>query len=173
MYLVVFLGNPEPEYRGTRHNIARLVTPAIVDASAHWKEKFNARYSDTFVGSHKVLFVEPATYMNLSGQPVSRLASFFKIPTQNIIVLHDDLELSFGTVSVRKGGGTAGHNGLRSIAQLLGSPDFIRVRIGIGRPKRGDVASFVLGKFTPDEHIALDGISSEAAEAVEKLLSNP
>lgn len=170
--LIAFLGNPEPDYTGTRHNIARTVVPFVVDSSANWKQKFNARYSDEFIGSQKVFFVQPETYMNLSGQPISRLTSFFKIPPKSVVVVHDELELPFGTISVRMGGGTAGHNGLRSVAQLLGSPDFIRVRIGIGRPKRGDVSSFVLGKFTPDEQISLSTIAEITAQSIKDFIDN-
>ncbi len=155
MQLVVGLGNPGGEYRHTRHNIGMMVLDEMLGSSMGWKSKFKADYMQTTVKGEKTLFLKPLTFMNLSGESVRPCMDFFKVDIQDILIIHDELDLPFGTAMFKQGGGLAGHNGLKSIAQLLGTQDFKRLRLGIGRPQHGDVSSYVLGKFSGDEGIAL------------------
>ncbi|HLS58153.1 MAG TPA: aminoacyl-tRNA hydrolase [Paracoccaceae bacterium] len=149
MKLFVGLGNPGQQYAGNRHNIGYMAVDAI--AAAHgfpaWRARFQGLTSEGRLGPEKVLLLKPGTYMNLSGDSVGAAARFYKLAPADIVVFHDELDLAPGRVRVKVGGGTAGHNGLRSIAAHLG-PDFVRVRLGIGHP--GDkrlVTPHVLGNF--------------------------
>lgn len=148
MRMFVFLGNPGKEYQRTRHNAGFIVSDALYP-SASWQKKFQSFYAQE--GQIKLL--KPQTYMNLSGFAVGEAASFFHFKPEEILVVHDDLELPFGEIRIQKGGGLQGHNGLRSIKQALGSDQFCRLRIGIGRPKYGGVAQYVLTPFSKDEEI--------------------
>ncbi len=139
---------------------------------ASFKSKFNGRLSETRVREARVALLKPETYMNESGRSISAAARFFKAAATDVLVVHDDVDLEVGRLQARLGGGLAGHNGLRSIAQSLGTPEFLRLRIGVGRPGRGDprdVADYVLAPFEPHED--RDGIVARAADAVETLLS--
>ncbi len=140
-----------------------------------WQKKFKGSCGDYTVGSaadrRKVLLLRPETYMNLSGTSVQPAAAFYKLRPEEIIVAHDEIDLPYGTVSVRRGGGLGGHNGLRSIAGTLGTNEFARLRIGVGRPSRGDVSSYVLGRFSPEEEPLLEGILTGASELLVKILS--
>lgn len=162
--LFVFLGNPGKEYYNTRHNAGFLFCDYLYP-NASWQMKFHSLYTQD--GSVKIL--KPMTYMNLSGTAVSECTSFFKIKADEVLVIHDDLELPFGKAKLQMGGGLAGHNGLRSIKERLGSDNFYRLRIGIGRPKHGDVKLFVTSNFTEDEKISLEQLFSKA----ERLIGNP
>lgn len=149
MYLLVGLGNPGEKYSKNRHNIGFMVMDEIAD---DWREKFQGVYTEPRIKNEKVGILKPLTYMNESGQSVGKAAKFYKIPPENIIVFHDELDLKSGEVRVKKGGGNAGHNGLKSIQAHLGTPDFWRVRIGIGHP--GDknlVSNYVLSDFSKKE----------------------
>ncbi len=170
--LIVLLGNPGSEYHGTRHNVARQLLPFLARDAGVFREKFGARYTELFLGSSKVLLAEPLCYMNETGQPVSRIAAFYKIPPADILAVHDELELPLGRISLKIGGGTAGHKGLKSIANLIGSKDFARLRIGIGRPRRGTVSSFVLGRLTSDEQQILSDILPDAADTATAYFGN-
>jgi peptidyl-tRNA hydrolase, PTH1 family len=150
MLLFVGLGNPGTQYARQRHNVGFMAAEAI--AAAHgfpaWRNKYSGLASEGRLGDHKVLLLQPLTWMNRSGQAVARAAAFYKLEPAEIVVFHDELDLAPGKVRIKTGGGVAGHNGLRSIAQQLGTPDFRRVRIGIGHP--GDkerVLGHVLGDF--------------------------
>jgi peptidyl-tRNA hydrolase, PTH1 family len=150
MLLFVGLGNPGTQYARQRHNVGFMAAEAI--AAAHgfpaWRNKYSGLASEGRLGDHKVLLLQPLTWMNRSGQAVARAAAFYKLEPAEIVVFHDELDLAPGKVRIKTGGGVAGHNGLRSIAQQLGTPDFRRVRIGIGHP--GDkerVLAHVLGDF--------------------------
>lgn len=169
--LVVALGNPGPEYELTRHNIGQLVVDSFdpIDGSI-WKSKFKGLYTDTSIGGEKVYFLKPQTYMNLSGESVQPLCRFFKIEPQEILVLHDELDLPFGQLQFKNGGGLAGHNGLKSMAQTLGNQDFFRIRLGIGRPVHGSVSSWVLGRFPDEQDIELGIVLKKSAEALEAFL---
>ena len=157
--LIVFLGNPGKDYEKTRHNAGFLLS-SLLFPSVSWQGKFHSLYAQE--GGLKIL--KPLTYMNLSGTAVSECASFFKIHSQEIIVVHDDLELGLGKAKMQSGGGLQGHNGLRSIKERLGSDKFRRLKIGIGRPVHGDVRLFVTSPFGRDEMILLDQVFSKIAE---------
>ena len=152
--LIVGLGNPGRQYKNTRHNIGFLVIDSLASELGIecTKTKFNAEYGQGTLGSaHPVTLLKPQTFMNLSGKSVAPCARFFQIPAQRIIVIHDELDLAYGTIRVKSGGGHAGHNGLRSIIEMLGSREFMRLRIGIGRPQKGSVSEYVLSNFNQDE----------------------
>jgi len=169
--LVVFLGNPGEEYRNTRHNFAWRVPPYLEPQPGPWKRRFQGetcRYSG-LEGS--VWLLKPLTLMNRSGKSVAAAAGYYRIPPGQILVVHDDLETDFGWIAFKNGGGLAGHNGLRSIAESLGTRDFPRLRLGISRPGRGSVTSWVLGRFSRDESQGLDDIAAAAAREITRLLA--
>ncbi len=171
--MAVFAGNPGREYEKTRHNIAWMVLSEIQGFSNfNWKKKFNALWADYFMGTNKVIFLKPETFMNHIGKSVQAAAHFFKIQPEEIIVIHDDLELPFETLAVKKGGGAGGHNGLRSITQHLGSSNYYRLRMGIGRPVHGSVSSFVLGRFTREEEIGLISFVEKGASELNIVLAD-
>ncbi len=167
--LVVGLGNPGPTYAHNRHNIGFMVCDQLAGGAGDWREKFNGHWTRLTLGGQDTLLLKPQTYMNRSGTSVAAAATFYKVPPAEVIVVHDELDLPFGAVRVKVGGGHAGHNGLRSIFEHFGK-DFIRVRCGIGRPVHGEVADFVLGDFRGEERIALDAFVKEASDAVERVL---
>jgi PTH1 family peptidyl-tRNA hydrolase len=150
--LLVGLGNPGAKYSGHRHNIGFMTVDAIADhdpAFGPFKSKFQGEISEGRLGSQKIFLLKPQTYMNESGRCVGAAAKFYKIPPERIIVFHDELDLDLGQIRVKKGGGNAGHNGLKSIQAHLGTPDFWRVRLGIGHPGHRDkVTPHVLGDFS-------------------------
>lgn len=166
--LVVALGNPGNEYVNTRHNVAWLVLERLKNASSLvWREKFKGH----FATDGDAIFLRPQTYMNLSGESVVPAAQFYKVTPKDILVVHDELDLPYGTVAFKRGGGSAGHNGLKSISALLGTPDYARLRVGIGRPKVGSVSSWVLSPFSNDEQIQLLDYLDATARAIELYLS--
>lgn len=168
-YLIVGLGNPGNEYKETRHNIGFMSVDALADKlNVSWKEKFKGEYLSFGDG----YMLKPMTYMNLSGESVQKASSFFKVEVDKILVIHDELDLPYGTAALKKGGGLAGHNGLKSIAQLLGTKEFLRLRLGIGRPKHGDVSNFVLSKFSNEETPVLDNYVSESTNIISELVKN-
>jgi len=170
--LIVFLGNPGKQYSQTRHNAAQMLLKRLPGAeSLSWREKFHGRISEYSTGSARCRFLVPETFMNRSGLSVSAAAGFYKISPDEILVVHDDLELPFGRYALRMGGGLAGHNGLKSLKENLGSADFCRLRLGIGRPPRGSVQSWVLGRFTPDEEAILPMILDHAAGSLIRVLT--
>ena len=141
--------------------------------SGSFKSKFSGRLAETRFGDSRVALLEPETYMNDSGRSIAAAARFFKVPTEDVLVVHDDVDLPVGRLQVRLGGGLAGHNGLRSISQALGTPEFLRVRIGVGRPERGDprpVADYVLSPFAPEDDA--ESLVLRAADAVESMLAD-
>lgn len=153
MFLIVGLGNPGKSYTLNRHNIGFLAIDVISASYALQEEgkKFSGSLAKGKIGAHPVIALKPQTFMNRSGESVLAAATFYKIPLQNMIVFHDDLDLAFGKVRIKQGGGNGGHNGLRDIDAALGA-DYWRVRLGIGRPEhKGEVSSFVLSDFAPDE----------------------
>lgn len=171
--LVAFLGNYGKKYEGNRHNVAWLFADSLPFAgSLSWQKKFQGHYaaSDS-LGGHRVYFLKPETYMNLSGDSIGQLARFYKLQPEEVLVIHDELELPPGTVSLKHGGGLGGHNGLRSTKAVLGTADFWRLRFGIGRPEHKDVAGYVLSDFTCDEKIILSQIFPAAADLLEQVLS--
>lgn len=169
MYFIVGLGNPGNRYRFTRHNIGFLVLEKLAE---ELKIDFNHKSFDAIWGKGKINGIEillamPQTYMNLSGTAVRQLVAFFKADVSNLIVIHDDLDLPFGTIRLKTGGGNAGHKGLASITENLGSSDFMRVRVGIGRPSdKSRIEGYVLEPFKSDEELSmLPEIIQTASEA--------
>ena len=169
--LVVGLGNPGREYANNRHNVGFMVADEL--ARRHdgaWRSKFNGDLAEIRVDGHKVALLKPQTYMNESGRAVQAAARFFKVEPDAVLVVHDEGDFDLGRLQARLGGGLAGHNGLRSIAAHLGTPDFLRLRVGVGRPERGDrrsLADFVLSDFEAHDDAA--GLVGRAADAVETL----
>ena len=152
-HLVVGLGNPGARYRETRHNLGRRAVELIGDElGASWRSRWNGRVSELRDGDERLALLVPETFMNESGRSVAPALRFYKLPPARLVVVHDELDLELGDVRAKLGGGLAGHNGLRSLAEAIGTQDFPRVRIGIGRPVRGDrrpVADWVLQPFPP------------------------
>jgi peptidyl-tRNA hydrolase, PTH1 family len=152
--LVVGLGNPGPEYARTRHNLGFMVTDRLAaDWSAAWRSKFSGRVAEARDGDLRLALLQPLTYMNVSGKSVAAAMRFYKLEPDALVVVHDEIDLDLGDVRAKWGGGLAGHNGLRSLRESLGTADFARVRIGVGRPERGDrqpVADWLLRPFPPE-----------------------
>jgi PTH1 family peptidyl-tRNA hydrolase len=170
---LLFLGNPGKEYERTRHNAGFLLASRWNPArDAGWQQKFKGEWAAVNRGSRKVYLLRPLTFMNLAGESARALGDFFKVPAEGWVAVHDDIDLPFGEVRFQTGGGLGGHNGLRSLKQHLGTDRFHRLRIGVGRPVHGDVAAFVLGRFTPDEEIELERILDRAAVALEQALDS-
>ena len=169
--LVAGLGNPGPDYAKNRHNVGWLVVDELARRhGGQWRSKFSGRLAEVRIDGHKVALLKPETYMNDSGRSVQAAARFFKVDRDAVLVVHDESDLATGRLQLRRGGGLAGHNGLRSVASGLGGPDFLRLRVGVGRPERGDrrsLADFVLSDFEPHEDA--QGIVGRAADAVETL----
>lgn len=175
MWLLVGLGNPGDEYAKNRHNVGFMALDAIADElmAPAFKDKFKGQYTEARIGSQKVGLLKPQTYMNESGQSIQAAASFYKIPEDRIIVFYDELDLNPGKVRVRTGGGAAGHNGIRSSVKHLPSPDFIRVRIGIGHPgDRNRVSGYVLGNFSKDDQKWLEKLIPAIANNTRYLLED-
>jgi peptidyl-tRNA hydrolase, PTH1 family len=169
--LVAGLGNPGREYERTRHNAGWLVLDELARRhGGSWRSKFSGSLSEVRLGDARVALLEPETYMNESGRSLGAAARFFKVEPEQVLVVHDDVDLETGRLQARAGGGLAGHNGLRSLAQHLGSQDFLRLRIGVGRPGRGDprsVADWVLSPFAPeDDAETLVLCAADAVEAI-------
>jgi peptidyl-tRNA hydrolase, PTH1 family len=169
--LVAGLGNPGREYERHRHNIGHMVADELARRhGASWRGKFSGRLAEMRLDDRRVALLEPETFMNDSGRSVGAAVRFFKVDPDSLLVVHDDVDLEPGRLQARRGGGLAGHNGLRSIAQALGTQDFLRLRIGVGRPGRGDprdVSDFVLASFDADEDVeALVGRSADAVETI-------
>lgn len=166
----VFLGNPGKEYQHTRHNVGFLVADRWQRTrGAVWQAKFKGEWT-SFEASGRRYALKPLTYMNLAGESARAMGDFFKLAGESWVAVHDDVELPFAEVRFQAGGGLGGHNGLRSLKTHLGTDKFFRLRVGIGRPARGDVGSFVLGRFTPDEEIELDRVLDKAAAELETVL---
>lgn len=159
--LVVGLGNPGAEYVNTRHNVGFMAVDALAGADATWKKEKNALVFATTIDGRRVIFVKPQTYMNNSGVAVLALMTFYKVPLENIIVIHDDMDLKIGDVREKIGGGSAGHNGIKSIDANVGR-DYKRVRIGIGHPRDFDLpmdpADWVLGRFGAVQIAAINNV---------------
>jgi PTH1 family peptidyl-tRNA hydrolase len=169
--IVVGLGNPGERYAATRHNIGAMVLDHLVSAAGdRWKSQRKTRcdVAETRWAGRQVILARPHSYMNESGGPVSALAGFYGVPAEGIVVLHDELDLPFGALRIKAGGGDNGHNGLKSIRRSIGSGDTVRVRIGVGRPPgRQDPADFVLRPFSSTERAELPELIGRAADATE------
>jgi len=174
-WLVVGLGNPGPRYELTRHNVGQLVLDELAERRGETfrTHKANARVAETWLrpGGPKLILAKPNTFMNVSGGVVAGLAKFYGIDPQRVVVVHDELDIPFDTIKLKAGGGHGGHNGVRDVAKALGTSEFARVRVGIGRPNgRQDPADWVLDPFGATERKSLPILLSDAADAVEQLV---
>ncbi len=176
-FLVVGLGNPGPSYAGNRHNIGAMVLDELAARAGGKLSPGKGKRARTLVGEgrlagRRVVLARPTTYMNESGGPVRGLLDYHSVPATDLVVVHDELDIPFGTVRLKRGGGEGGHNGVRSISRSTGTKDYLRVRVGIGRPPgRQDPADFVLKDFSATERKELDLLVAEAADATEELLA--
>jgi PTH1 family peptidyl-tRNA hydrolase len=170
--LVVGLGNPGREYASTRHNVGFMVADELARRhGGSWRSKFSGEVADVRIDDARLALLKPHTYMNESGRAVASAVKFYKVDPEDLLAVHDEVDLDVGRMQARLGGGLAGHNGLRSVATALKTPDFLRLRIGVGRPERGDprpVADWVLSPFEPDADVG--ALVGRAADAVETLV---
>ena len=174
-WLVVGLGNPGPRYESTRHNVGQMVVDELARrrGATFKSHRSNAQVAETWLapGRSKLVLAKPNSFMNVSGGPVSGLAAFFGIDPERTIVVHDELDIPFDTIKLKIGGGHGGHNGVRDVAKALDTPEFTRVRVGIGRPPgRQDAADWVLDPFGATERVQLPLLIGDAADAVELLV---
>jgi peptidyl-tRNA hydrolase, PTH1 family len=169
--LVAGLGNPGGGYARTRHNVGFLVADELARRhSGSFRSKFNGQLAEVRLDDLRLALLKPETYMNVSGKSVAAARQFFKVDPSDLLIVHDDVDLATGRLQARLGGGLAGHNGLRSIASSLGTQDFLRLRIGVGRPERGDarpVSDYVLSEFEPE--LDVEALVAQSADAVESL----
>jgi len=176
VWLVVGLGNPGPSYAGNRHNVGSMVLDLLAEQVGGRFKAHTGRADlvEARLGGTRVLLAKPKCYMNESGGPAASLRDFFKVPVERIVVVHDELDIPYGTLRLKAGGGDNGHNGLKSMTKSLGSRDYLRVRVGIGRPPgRQDPADFVLKDFSAAERKELPFQVDRAADAVQALVSGP
>ena len=170
--LVVGLGNPGREYATTRHNVGFMVADELARRhGGSWRSKFSGELADVRIDSARLALLKPQTYMNESGRSVAAATKFYKVDPESLLAVHDEVDLDLGRMQARLGGGLAGHNGLRSLASALRTPEFLRLRIGVGRPGRGDprpVSDWVLSPFEPD--VDVGALVGRAADAVETLV---
>jgi len=174
LYAVVGLGNPGSKYKDTRHNVGFNTIDCLAQRNNTKisKIKFKALYGETQIGKEKVLLIKPQTYMNRSGESVMEVCNFYKLPVEKIIVIVDDIDISFGSLRIRAKGSAGSHNGMKSIIYQLQSDDFPRVRIGVGKPIEGqDLADYVLSGFNKEERVIIDEAIERAAKAVEKIIT--
>jgi peptidyl-tRNA hydrolase, PTH1 family len=172
-WLIVGLGNPGPEYAGNRHNCGFMVADLLAGriGAPFKRDRSRARVAAGRLAGFPVTLAKPQSYMNLSGGPVASLRAFYKVPVDRLVVIHDELDIPFGAIRLKQGGGDNGHNGLRSVTAALGTRDYVRVRVGIGRPPgRMDPADFVLHDFSAAERKVLPEILERSADAVEAVL---
>lgn len=179
-HLVIGLGNPGPEYAQTRHNVGQMVLDELAaraSASFSVQRKVNSQTATARIGGHgaagkNAVLAKPLSYMNLSGGPASLLARYYDIAPAELLVVHDEIDIPFGAIKIKRGGGSGGHNGLKDITKALGTPEYLRVRVGVGRPPgRQDAADFVLRPFAAAERKELDLLIALAADAVEDVLT--
>jgi PTH1 family peptidyl-tRNA hydrolase len=170
--LVVGLGNPGREYATTRHNVGFMVADELARRhGGSWRSKFSGEVADLRVDGARLALLKPQTYMNESGRSVTAAVRFYKVDPEDLLAVHDEVDLDLGRMQARLGGGLAGHNGLRSLASALKTPEFLRLRIGVGRPERGDprpVSDWVLSPFEPNADVG--ALVGRAADAVETLV---
>jgi PTH1 family peptidyl-tRNA hydrolase len=176
-WLVVGLGNPGSRYESTRHNVGQMVVDELARrrGAAFKSHRANARVAETWLvpGGPKLVLAKPNSFMNVSGGPVSSLAAYFGVDAGRIVVVHDELDIPFDTIKLKIGGGHGGHNGVRDVAKALDTPEFVRVRVGIGRPPgRQDAADWVLDPFGSTERAQLPLLVGDAADAVETVVAD-
>lgn len=168
-HLIAGLGNPGPKYAGNRHSVGFKVVDELARrwGAPSFRDKFKGEFTKVAVGGDDVVLLKPMTFMNLSGESVQAAMRFFKVPLDRVLSVHDELDLEFGVVRIKVGGGTAGHNGLRSIVEHCGGPGFVRCRVGIGRPNRGRPEGYVLSDFNSLERVELGMVLELAADMAE------
>ena len=174
-YIIAGLGNPEKKYDNTRHNVGFQVIDQLGKIlNIEIKEnKFNSLFTQTTYSDKKLFLAKPLTYMNLSGKAIAEIKNFYKIDVENLIVVHDELDLEFGEIKIKQAGGSAGHNGLKSIVSSLGSNNFIRLRVGIGRPPENQSgANYVLGKFSKAENEVIEDVLNKTCDAVLEIINS-
>ncbi len=174
VWLVVGLGNPGPTYAANRHNVGAMVLDVLGGrvGGAFRTHKARAAAVEGRLGGHRVVLAKPSSYMNESGGPVAGLAQFYQADVENVVAVHDELDIPYGELRLKRGGGEGGHNGLRSITRSLGSKEYVRVRVGIGRPPgRMDAADYVLRDFGGAERKDLGVLLEQAADAVELIVA--
>ena len=175
MYLIIGLGNPAEEYSKTRHNMGFNTINKIAEQYSIKinKKKFQGLYEITTIEDKKVILVKPQTYMNLSGNCVKEIADFYKVSSEEILVIYDDMDIEPGKIKIRKKGSSGGHNGMKSIIQMIGTDEFPRIRVGIGRPiHKGDEINYVIGAIPEEDLKRLDEGIEKAQKAVEEILRN-
>lgn len=175
MYLIVGLGNPENEYSGTRHNMGFDVLNCISKKTGIEinKSNFKAIYGMGNIGKEKVILAKPQTYMNLSGEAIIQIKNFYKIENEKTIIVYDDMDLEIGEIRIRKQGSSGTHNGMKSVINCLGTKEFPRVRVGIGKPEKGyDLINYVIGKIPKEEKKILEKSIEFAAEATIKIIES-
>ena len=175
MKIVAGLGNPGSEYEKTKHNVGFMFVDALADklGVTDWKDKFDAKIGEARIGAEKVLLVKPQTYMNESGQAIGPLMNFYKLDAEDLIVVHDDMDIPAGTIRIRKKGSAGGHNGIKSVLAHVGDEHFARVRIGIGRPMPGwTVVNHVLAPFVPEDVPKIDEAIKYLVPAVECMVTD-
>lgn len=175
MKVIVGLGNPGSEYEKTRHNVGFMVVDKFAEQHEIelWKNKFDALIAECYIGEEKVLVVKPLTFMNLSGKAVGQIMNWYKLNVEDLIVIHDDMDIPAGTARLRMKGGSGGHNGIKSILENVGSEDFARMRVGIGRPLPGwSVVDHVLAKFPDDDKQLVDEIIVKLVPALDCFVKN-
>ncbi|MFU0824392.1 aminoacyl-tRNA hydrolase [Clostridium sp.] len=172
MFLIVGLGNPGKEYEHTRHNVGFDIIDLISERYNIEinRKKFKGVYGDGKINGERVFLLKPETYMNLSGESVREISDFYKIPNENIIIIYDDISLEVGRLRIREKGSAGGHNGIKSIIANLGGDVFPRIKVGVGQPKREDLVSFVLGRFSDDDRKVLEKVFEVASAAVEVII---
>lgn len=171
-WLVIGLGNPGERYAATRHNAGAMVIDEVAQrlGTKLKSHRSGCLVAEGLLSGEKLVAARPTSYMNESGRPVRQLAAFYKTPPGKVIVVHDELDIPFGDIRVKEGGGTAGHNGLKSVAAHLGTKDFSRIRFGIGRPRGGDAVDYVLQRFSGSERKDLPDLLTRAVDVVERIL---
>jgi PTH1 family peptidyl-tRNA hydrolase len=177
MFLVAGLGNPGREHENDRHNVGFVVIDALAQRlrAGEFKAKFTGLWGRASLGGHDLVLLKPQTYMNLSGGSVQPAAAFFKIAPRDVIVVHDEIDLPWGDLRLKLGGGHAGHNGVRSLIERLGTPDFVRLRFGVGRPPpgyRGEGRDWVLSGFDAVQKAELPGFVDRAVDAIERVVKD-
>jgi peptidyl-tRNA hydrolase, PTH1 family len=174
LWLLVGLGNPGRRYQGNRHNVGFMVADVLASSGEDLQIRPNSRFQAELGKGHldrqPVLLLKPQTYMNLSGRSAAAVSRFYEVEPERVVVIHDDVDLELGRLRVKAGGGDGGHKGIRSLAQELGSPAFVRVRFGVGRPPVGEVEDFVLQDFRAEERPVVEEATGRAAEAVRAVL---
>ena len=175
MYVIVGLGNPEPEYSNTRHNmgfdtINKIAKKYNIEFS---KKNFKGIYGTGIIEGEKVILLKPQTYMNLSGESIKEIIAFYKLNTDNLIIIYDDIDIEPGIIKLRKTGGPGTHNGMKSVIKEIGTEKFSRVRVGIGKPEhKGDLINYVIGKIPEEDRVILDKSTDLARDAVIEIIKN-